>query len=222
VGFIREWFGYPDKDEPTLADTWAAIGHQLGLAVSADEHRVDAIGTVRGRQVAVAIAGRDRPWRIFAGDTSPMRKTIHMYWSSSLRVSCRVPAHLEGYVEFVTPSDFPGWTPNGPLNQGRTVNASPAHLSDVLPESARSWLFDRFSDLRIDVQPDAVVFDVADKGATRRGGWFVGVPMHTHYPGTGYEWPQRAIVGPVWWVNMLCDIADSVERATEPPNWQVC
>lgn len=211
------WFGGGGRDdgEPTLDEAWRTLGERLGLTVhEADEWGVRADGTVRGRPVTVAISGRRRGSEFLASFATTNRRRVHEIWSTDLAVGCRNPGGLTGTLVSFVDTDHPDWQPGRfDMALGRVVRTEPPELAGlVLSDSVRERLVSRIGDHTITIGPDAVGLSVEQK-ASKDGGWFVGVPIHVEYPGAPLPWPERALAGPPWWIDLLCDVADGLDGA---------
>jgi hypothetical protein len=67
------------------------------------------------------------------------------------------------------------------------------------------------ADIVIQVLPDEIRIDHEDTAIPGGAASYVaGSPIH-HYQGTAPPWPERALVGPPWWIDLLCDLADALD-----------
>lgn len=210
------WFGGKggrDDGEPTLDEAWRMLEERIGLTVHrADEWGVDADGTVRGRPVTVRIAGRRRGSEFLASFATTNRRRVHEVWATDMAVGCGNPRGVTGTLVSFVDTDDPAWQPGKwDPSAGRVVRTDPPELADlVLTDSVRERLMDRIGDHTIRIETGAVRL-AAEQKASKDGGWFVGVPIHVEYPGAPLPWPERALAGPPWWIDLLCDIADGLD-----------
>ena len=208
-----------EPDEPTLAEAWEMLGSRLGLDVEpSDDDRVRATGTVRGRTVTVEISGRgsDEGLRGFLREFRPAQRQgrARESWHTQVRVSCANPEGLTGWVESVVDVNDPAWDPrNYDPRAGRVVRTDPAHLREkVVTPSVHERLMDILPDVRFTLEEDSLCFD--DTSSTSKGGGFVAAsPIHGPR-GPVVPWPERALVGPPWWIELMCDLADAVDGTT--------
>jgi hypothetical protein len=205
--------GRRDEGEPGLAEAWQTLGDRLGLAVEVSgERSVRAKGTVRGRPVTVEINGRQRGTE-FLQDLAPThRRRVHQRWSTELTVGCTNPRGLHGVLESIRDIDDPAWDPrNFDMSHCRVVRTDPASLAAwVVTPSIHERMMGLQTDHRIHVDP-AQIRVSADEKTNRDGGYMVGSPIHNAYPRPAQPWPERALAGPPWWIDLLCDIADAVD-----------
>lgn len=209
------WFSKDRRDDgkPTLVEAWQMLGQRLGLDVSVEGDRsVSAAGLVRGRQVTVDIEGRQRGTELLRSFATTNRKRVHERWRSELSVACANPAGLTGNVESFVDVRDPKWDPrNHDPSQCRVVRGVPEPLGErALTPSVHERLAGLWDDARIEVTSDRVRL-VSVKKASLEGGWFVGIPFHVSYPNAPQPWPERALAGPPWWIDLLCDIADALD-----------
>jgi hypothetical protein len=82
----------------------------------------------------------------------------------------------------------------------------------VLEASIHARLLGMTGDHQILIEPTRIRLTVEDTSQQVQNGYFTGSPLHVEYPG---PWPasfrERALVGPPWWFDLLCDIADAVD-----------
>ncbi len=217
------WFRRDEQAEegkPTLVEAWRLLEPRLGFAVTVDGDRaVRATGTVRGRQVSVDIEGRQRGselLRSFADASRKRRNRVHELWWSELAVGCTNPAGLTGTVESFVDIEDPAWNPrNFDSSHCRVVRGVPASLGDrALTPSARERLAGLQDDVRIEVTPTSVRLASENK-ASLQGGWFVGIPFHVNYPNAPQPWPERAVAGPPWWIDLLVDLAEALDATRD-------
>ena len=217
VGLFGKLFGGSGgdgDDAPSLVDAWQMIGHRLGLAVQVrGEHSIEATGSVRGRGVAVSIEGRQVGTELLRGFATTNRKRVHQRWNTQVAVACHNPRRIVGTVEMFTDANDPAWNPRvfDPA-QCRAVRATTPGLADLtLSPSLRARLAPVLFDPRFDISADAVRLVTDEKKVDVDGGYFVGSPIHVNYPNAPQPWPERAVAGPVWWIEMMCEIADAVD-----------
>ena len=205
-----------EPDEPTLAEAWGMLGARLGLNVepSGDDH-VRATGTVRGRTVTVEISGRgsDQGLRGFLREFRPAQRQgrARESWHTQVCVSCANPDGLKGSIESVVDVTDPAWDPrNYDPRAGRVVRSDPAELRErVVTPSAHERLMDIVGDIRFELDANSLSLD--DTSSTSKGAGFVAAsPLHGPR-GPVVPWPERALVGPPWWIELMCDLADAVD-----------
>ena len=208
-----------EPDEPTLAEVWEMLGPRLGLNVErSGDDRVQATGTVRGRTVTVEISGRgsDQGLRGFLREFRPPQRQgrARESWHTQVRVSCANPEGLAGSIESVVDVTDPAWNPRDfDPRAGRVVRSDPADLRDrVVTPSVYERLMDIVPDVRFALDADSLYLD--DTSGTSKGGGFVAAsPIHGPR-GPVVPWPERALVGPPWWIKLMCDLADAVDGRT--------
>jgi hypothetical protein len=205
-----------DPDEPTLADAWGMLGSRLGLNVepSGDDH-VRATGTVRGHAVSVEISGSasDEGLRGFLREFRPAQRQgrARETWHTQVRVSCANPEGLSGWIESVVDVTDPAWDPrNYDPRAGRVVRSDPVELRErVVTPSVHERLMDIIGDIRFELDADSLSLD--DTSSASKGSSFCAAsPIHVPR-GPVVPWPERALVSPPWWIELMCDIADAVD-----------
>jgi hypothetical protein len=214
-----------EPDKPTLAEAWGMLGPRLGLNVeSSGKDRVLATGVVRGRTVAVEISGQgsDQGLRGFLREFRPPQRQgrARESWHTRVRVSCANPEGLVGWIESVVDVTDPAWDPrNYDPRAGRVVRSDPADLrARVVTPSVYERLMDIVPDVRFELDADSLCLD--DTSSTSKGSGFVAAsPIHGPR-GPVVPWPERALVGPPWWIELMCDLADAVDDSTtrDPPD----
>jgi hypothetical protein len=208
-----------DDDEPTLGDAWTMLGEQLGLSVEQrGERSIRATGTVRGRAVTVDIEGEGRSGRkefgrFLAGLNTISSRNQREKWHTTLTVGCNNPTGVTGTIESSVDLNDPAWKPGEyDPRRGRSVTTTPPDLADrVLTADTHERLMSITEDLQIEVEPTALV--IVDDNTTRPGSganYVAGSFLH-HYQGAPPPWPERAIVGPPWWITLVCDLADTLD-----------
>jgi hypothetical protein len=205
-----------EPDEPTLAEAWAMLGQRLGLSIepTGDDH-VRATGTVRGRTVTVEIGGSasDEGLRGFLREFRPAQRQgrARESWDTQVRVSCENPEGLVGWIESVVDVTDPAWNPRDfDPRSGRVVRTEPVDLRErVVTPSVYERLMDIVPDIRFELDTDSLRLD--DTSGTSKGGGFVAAsPIHLPR-GPVVPWPDRALIGPPWWIDLMCDLADAVD-----------
>lgn len=206
-----------DADEPTLGEAWAMLGERLGLEVEVrGERSIRAHGTVRGRAVVVEIegsGGRREFARFLFGLNTISSRNQRETWHTVLSVGCANDAGTGTLVSAVDVRD-PAWNPReyDPRN-GRKVSTDPPALADlVLTTETREALMSIMDDVRIHVGRTELRIDDESTAIPGKGANYVAGSLIHHYLGSPQPWPERALVGPVWWIDLMCDLADAVER----------
>lgn len=208
-----------ERDEPTLAEAWGMLGPRLGLDVeSPADDRVRATGTVRGRTITVEISGRgsDQGLRGFLREFRPPQRQgrARQSWHTLVHVSCVNPDGLAGSIESVVDVTDPAWDPrNFDPRAGRVVRSDPVDLRErVVTPSVHERLMDIVPDVRFEVDANSLRLD--DTSSTSKDSSFVAAsPIHGPR-GPVVPWPERALVGPPWWIELMCDMADAVDGST--------
>jgi hypothetical protein len=208
-----------DAGEPTLAEAWAMLGERLGLEVAArGEHAITAGGIVRGRPVSVEIerkGARSEGWRFLAGLSTISSRNRRDTWHTVLSVGCTNPSGITGTIESVVDVDDPAWNPReyDPRN-GRHVRSDPPGLAHLLDAEAHERLMSIMEDVVIQVGAATLVIDHRSTTRPDSGAGYVAGSFVHHYQGPPPPWPERAVAGPPWWIELLCDLADAVDAAT--------
>jgi hypothetical protein len=205
-----------EPDEPTLAEAWGMLGSRLGLKVeSSGDDEVRASGTVRGRTVTVEISGRasDQGLPGFLRVFRPPQRQgrARESWHTQVRVSCANPDGIVGWIESAVDLNDPAWDPrNYDPRACRVIRSDPPDLRErVVTPSIHERLMDIIPDIRFQLDADSLRLD--DKSSTKKGGGFVAAsPIHTPR-GPVVPWPERALVAPPWWIDLMCDLADGVD-----------
>lgn len=203
------------EGEPTLAQAWQMLGGELGLAVEErGERSVRAVGTVRGRAVEVDIEGTTTGGG-FLMQFRPVQRQrkARQRWHTSLTVGCVNPRGLTGRLRSFVDIQHPDWDPrNFDPTHCRVVDAEPHELAAVvLTDDVRARLASVWGDVEIAVAADHVGVR-AEAGTSMEGGFVAGSVIHHPPSGPTLPWPERALAGPRWWVHLLCDVADSLDR----------
>ena len=193
------------------------LGERLGLTVQQRGDRsVRADGTIGGRRVEVEIGGdaaRSEFRRFLFGLNTLSSRNRREKWHSTLTVSVVNPERLIGTIESSVDVNDPNWNPReyDPRN-GRSVAVDSSGLQRVLTPSIHERLMSVMDDIRIDVTATDVRLDDDNTAIPGSGTSYVAGSVLHHYQGTPQPWPERALVGPPWWIDLLCDIADEVDR----------
>lgn len=207
-----------DDGAPTLAQAWAMLGEQHGLAVEETGKRaIRAQGTVRGRAVVVEIEGdpaRSEFARFFFGLNTLGSRNRREKWHTRLTIGCTNPAGATGTIQSMVDVNDPAWKPGeyDPRN-GRHVTADPPSLAErVLTADTQERLMSIMDDVSIEVQSNEIVLDHRNTAIPGSHSSYVAGSVIHHYQGAPPPWPQRAIAGPPWWIDLLCDLADTLDR----------
>ena len=212
--------------EPTLGEAWSMLGEQLGLSVEERGDRsIRATGTVRGRAVTVDIdgegkSGRKEFGRFFAGLNTISSRNQREKWHTTLAVDCTNPSGATGTIESSVDVNDPAWKPGqyDPRN-GRSVHTTPPALADLaLTADTHERLMSIMEDLQIQVQPTAIVIDEQSTAIPGSGANYVAGSFLHHYQGSPPPWPERAIAGPPWWIDLVCDLADTLDGGSGQPD----
>lgn len=207
-----------DTNQPTLAEAWQLLGQRLGLRVeSTRDDAVRAQGRVRDRDVAVQVErskARSEGWRFLAGINTISSRNRRDSWHTVVAVSCANPARLEGAIRSAVDTDDPAWNPReyNPRN-GRFVRSDPPALAPALIDAAlHEQLMSVMDDVVIHVGAESIVIDDRSTSLPESGMNYVAGSLVHHFQGPPPPWPERALAGPPWWIDLLCDIADAVDR----------
>ena len=190
---------------------------RYGLAVEVrGERSITARGQARGRALAVAIDGRgarSELGRFFFGLNTISSRNRREKWHSELSVSCMNPARVTGTIESAVDVTDPAWKPGQyDPRAGRTVRADPPSLGErVLSPDIHERLMSIMDDVTIRIEPTAVLIEDDATAIPDAGANYVAGSVIHHYTGTPPPWPDRAVVGPPWWIDLLCDIADRLD-----------
>lgn len=208
-----------DNDgEPTLAQAWAMLGGRLGLVVEErGERSMRAHGNIRGRVVTVEIEG-DAVGKGFArflfGVNTISSRNRREKWHTVLTVGCANPHGITGAIQSAVDVHDPAWNPReyNPRN-GRSVRSDPPELANrVLTAETYERLMSVTDDVLVHVLPTAICIDHHATALPGSGANYVAGSVIHHYQGAPPPWPERALVGPPWWIDLLCDLADAVDR----------
>jgi len=205
--------------EPTLGEAWTMLGEQLGLSVDErGERSIRATGIVRGRPLTVEIdgegkTGRKEFARFFAGLNTISSRNQREKGNTVLTVGCTNPSGTTGTIESSVDVNDPAWTPGqyDPRN-GRSVHANPQALADLaLTADTHERLMSITDDVQIQVQSKAIVIDQHSMAIPGSGANYVAGSFLHHAQGEPQPWPGRAIAGPPWWIDLVCDLADTLD-----------
>jgi hypothetical protein len=202
----------------SLVEAWQTLGDRLGLDVtSSNPEAIVATGVIRGRPIRVDIHRNRKASEPFQGMAEKRRRMkMRHHWTTEVTVACTNPRGLQGAVQTFVDIRDPAWKPlDVDRSRCRIVRTDPAWLApQVLDESIHARLHGMTGDHQILVEPTQIRLAVDDTSQQVENGYFTGSPLHVEYPG---PWPatfrERALVGPPWWFDLLCDIADAVDAA---------
>jgi hypothetical protein len=207
-----------DVEEPTLGAAWTMLGERLGMTVEERSSRsISAHGNVRGRMVTVEIdgsGGKREFGRFLFGLNTISSRNSREKWHTVLSVSCVNPAGLTGTIESAVDVRDPAWNPReySPRN-GRKVRTEPASLADrILTGETHERLMSIMADVQIHVLPNEIRIDDRSTAIPDKGANYVAGSVIHHFQGSPPPMPERAIAGPPWWIDLLCDLADALDR----------
>lgn len=194
------------------------LGQRMGLAVEElGERSVRVHGEVRGRPLHVEIDGKSARSEfarfLFGVNTISSRNRMET-WSTKIAVRCANPRRALGVIESSVDANDPTWQPrNFDPRHCRRVRTDPVGLAEqALSADVHERLMSIIGDVRIQVGPEWVVIDHQDTAVPGKGANYVAGSLIHRYQGSPLPWPDRAIAGPPWWIELLCDIADTVDR----------
>ena len=194
------------------------LGQQLGLTIEKrGERSIRATGVVRGRGVTVEIeckAERSEFWRFLASVSTISSRNRREEWHTAIAVACVNPSGATDSIASAVDVNDPAWNPRecNPRNGRRVVADPPALGQRALTADTHERLMSIMDDVRIDVHPQAIVIDDHSTARPGSGANYVAGSLLHHYQGSPPPWPQRAIAGPPWWIDLLCEIADTLDR----------
>jgi hypothetical protein len=210
------WKDRSKDDKMSLVEAWTALGERYGLDIaSSNALAIVATGVIRGRPVRVDIhrTGRaSEPFQALA--PSHRRRRMRRGWATELVVGCANPLGLQGALQSFVDIRDPEWKPLHPdPTHCRIVRTEPASLAgQVLDASIHERLHGMTGDHQIFIEPTQIRLSADGLSEFEDDGYFVGSPLHVEFPG---KWPptfrERALVGPPWWFDLFCDIADAVD-----------
>lgn len=208
-------FRRTSDDDSSLLDVWKMLGPHLGLAVEERGDRsIRATGTVRDRAVVIEIGGRQKGSEFFRAFAEPSRNRTHQRWHTELRVACANPDDLKGEVWSAVDTKDPAWNPRvHDPSQCRKVWTEPFEIAPfVLSPALTERLGTLQGDTCIRIEGREVRI-VEDTKASRDSGFAVGCFVHQP-PGPKILGPERVLAGPPFWIDLLCDVADTVDGLT--------
>lgn len=70
------------------------------------------------------------------------------------------------------------------------------------------------ADVHIEVREGSIGIVHENTAIPGKGAHYVAGSLIHHTPPTSspLPWPDRAIAGPIWWIGLLCDLADALDR----------
>lgn len=206
-----------NNDEPTLTEAWQMLADRWQLSVEeVGERSIRATGTVRGRPLSIEIDGggaRSEFGRFFFGLNTKSSRNRRETWRTVVTVGCRNPSGATGAIESAVDVRDPAWNPReyNPRN-GRKITAKPPTLAQrALTPDLHERLMSVQGDVVIHVDAAAIRIDDESTAIPGSGANYVAGSVVHHYQGSPQPWPQRAIAGPPWWIDLLCDIAETVD-----------
>jgi hypothetical protein len=206
------------EHEPTLAEAWEHLGAQWGLQVTAArDDSIEAHGTIRGRGVSVMVERTkavSEGWRFLFGVNTISSRNRRDTWRTVLAVRCVNPSGLTGRISSFVDVNDPAWTPGQyDPRAGRHVRSDPADLlGRVLDANTHESLMSIMDDITVHITADTVVIDEQGTSVPDGGARYVAGSFIHHYQGSPPPMPARAVAGPPWWIDLLCDIADTIDR----------
>lgn len=206
------WFRKGGDDMPPLEEVWQTLAPQYAAAVQVrGEESVQVTGAVRGRGLLVDIESRKQTmegWHRIG--TGKRAQQVYRTWTSDLAVSCVNPHGLQGTITSFQDVNDPAWDPRGfdPSQCRKVVTDPPTLAAQLLTPSIHAQLMRPWDDLTIIVDATAVRL-YSEQQANVDLGYFGGCPFHRHPDGGTME--HRFLVGPPWWIDLLCEIADAVD-----------
>ena len=215
MGFLQRVLGGEAKrepGEPTLAEAWHLLAPRYGATV--EERDVESVlvrGTVRGRPFVADIAAAKK-WNeaLIEMNADPRRRRAHRDWHTELVVACANPRGLAGSIKAFKDLNDPAWDPRNfdPTHCRKVVADDPAVAASLVPVVA-ARLLPLWSDVQLVVDANSV--RVLDDSSSAKDIGFVGGSLIHQPVGPVVPWPDRALVGPQWWLELLCDLADAVD-----------
>lgn len=206
------WFKKRGDDKPALDEVWQTLAPQYAATVEVrGPESVRVTGSVRGRGLLVDIESRKRALEeLHRIGTGRRAQQAYRMWTSDLAVSCANPHGLQGTLTSFQDINDPAWDPRGfdPSQCRKVVTDPPALAAQIVTPSIHDKLLRPWDDFTIHVDATAVRL-YTQKQANLDLGYFGGCPFHVHPDGGTME--HRFLVGPPWWVDLLCEIADAVD-----------
>ena len=68
------------------------------------------------------------------------------------------------------------------------------------------------ADVQIHVLPNEIRIDDHSTAIPDKGANYVAGSLIHHFQGSPPPMPERAIAGPPWWIDLMCDLADALDR----------
>ena len=201
-------------DLPDLGEAWGIIGRELGLGVTVrGERSVRAEGVVRGRPVVVDIDVNKKGSDFIRMFTDQRRNRLHERWTTLLSVGCSNPRGVAGKIASLIDVESPDWDPrDSDGRKGRVVRADPADLIDVATTPAVRDRLANLSWISVEIEVGAGEVAIREQQRRARDAGYIGGSIIHFPPGPVDPTPRRAVSGPPWWIDLLCDIADAVDR----------
>jgi len=211
--------GRRDNDgEPTLGQAWTTLGKQFGLEVEErGERSIRARGNVRGRSVSVEIEGaapRSEFARFLFSLNTVSSRNRREKWHTVLTVGCSNPTGATGTISSAVDANDPEWKPGEyDPRSGRKVRTDPPTLADrALCAETHEQLMTIMDDVTIEVHASAITLEHDNMARPGSGANYVAGSVIHHYQGSPPPWPARATAGPPWWIDLMCDLADTLDR----------
>jgi hypothetical protein len=207
-----------DVGEPSLGEAWTMLGERLGLAVDERGDRsIRAHGRIRDRNVVVEIdgtGGKKEFARFLFGLNTISSRNNREQWHTVLSVACATLSGLTGTIDSAVDVRDPAWNPReyNPRNGRKVVTAPPSLAEQVLTTETHELLMGITDDIQIQVTPTEIRIDHQNTAIPDAGPNYVAGSLLHHFQGPIPPWPERAIVGPPWWIDLLCDLADTLDR----------
>lgn len=208
-----------DEDIPDLATAWSLLDQRIGGGLHVSTPAEDAVhveGIVHGRAIAVDIAGQrsgSAVLRELFHRPGRRRNEVKMIWQSQIVIGTSHTTGLAGVIDSFVDTNSPHWNPGvfDPRN-GRVVRADPPALGAlVLDQAVVERLSTIIEDVRIHVGPTSIGMRHEGRSGTDPGGYVAGCVLH-HPLGPVVPWPDRALVGPWFWLGLLDEIAARLEQ----------
>ena len=201
-----------DPGEPTLVEAWQMLAPELQASVEArGPESVLVRGTTRGRPFVVDISSAGK-WNeaLVEMNAAPRRRQPYRDWHAEMVVSCHNPRGLQGTIRAFTVANSPSWRPGAatPENGRAVVSDNPA-LGELLVPLVHDRLMGLWPDVTLVVDAGSVRVLHDDK-SRKDLGFLIGSLIHQPV-GPPVPWPERALVGPRWWLQMLCEMADRLD-----------
>ncbi len=201
-----------DPGEPTLAEAWHMLAPEFQATV--EERALESVlvrGTTRGRPFVADISSQGK-WNeaLVEMNSDPRRRKPYREWHTELVVSCHNPRGLQGTIRAFTDANSPAWKPGlATPENGRVVVADNPALGDLLLPLVHDKLMGLWPDVTLVVDANSVRVLHDDK-SRKDLGFLIGSLIHQPV-GPIVPWPERALVGPRWWLHLLCDVADRLD-----------